>query len=198
MLHYSERTDLGPPFRYENQIAAIRCSKGWIHKLDVFKDAIVREKHSQGQWHDVEVNAQGCGIGVVLTELCLIDREIHTVDGQNRAQNLLTTAGTTLHENCMQLVGLQMTADPPSGGYVYFSAGMRRGFTRLLIDTCGGIRDEHAYSIPESYNRFHAYQTDVARQNFDSTTGDIEECAGYGRCNAYRGNWYFCDGHFYF
>ena len=185
---FTERPNSRPYFslheqRYENQIAIIRCSPGWIHQLIVFQNAMLREENgTTGQYFEVPVNAQGCGIGVILTELCLIDQEIYTVNERNRADNLLTAAGTTIHQSCEKLVGLNMAAVPPSKGHVYFSAAMRRDYTRLLIDqTC-------AKEV-----RFNAYETALARQKYDDITGEIEECAGYGKCQAYRRNWYFCD-----
>ena len=180
---FRERPNPRPTHRYENQIAIIRCSPGWIHQLIVFQNAMLREENgTTGQYFEVPVNAQGCGIGVILTELCLIDQEIYTVNERNRADNLLTAAGTTIHQSCEKLVGLNMAAVPPSKGHVYFSAAMRRDYTRLLIDqTC-------AKEV-----RFNAYETALARQKYDDITGEIEECAGYGKCQAYRRNWYFCD-----
>ena len=193
---FTERPNSRPPLplphvqRYENQIAIIRCSQGWIEMLSVFENAMLREENSTGHWVEVQVNAQGCGVGVILTELCLIDPEIYTKNvgqsDENRAENLLDDAGTTLHQTCTKLVGLEMAAVPPSGGHVYFSAAIRREYTRLLIDIpCIGTSDQH--------QRFWAYETAVAREHYNVQTGAIEECAGYGRCNAYRRSWFFCD-----
>ena len=164
---------------------------------------MLREQNSQGQWVEVQVDAQGCGIGIVLTELCLVDQEIYTKDNRNKAENLLRAAGTTLHEPCKKLVGLTMAADPPKG-HVYFSAAMRNGYDRLLIDqTCGKMKETKKYDQYKNATithytwdkqvKFNDYEAALARQKYDIVTAEIHDCVGYGKCQAYMRNWYFCD-----
>ena len=59
---------------------------------------------------------------------------------------------------------------------------MRNGYDRLLIDqTCGKMKETNAY------------ETALARQKYDIVTAEIDDCVGYGKCQAYMRNWYFCD-----
>ena len=173
--------------KYQNQIAYIRCSPGWIHNLEVFDDALLKKQNNQGQWVDVKANAQGCGIGVVLTELCLIDPAIFIQNEQNLATRFLNEF-TVLHEDCCKLVGLDMSADPPSGGHVYFSAALRMDYPKLVIEL--PCRNP-GIDIPL---RFNIYDTIVARQNYrtEGFTAEIQACGGYERCDAYMRHWYFC------
>lgn len=64
---FSEILNGNVTHKFESQVAYIRCSHGWIHWLDVFRNRL---------GVTIQENARGCGIGVVLTELCLIDPDI--------------------------------------------------------------------------------------------------------------------------
>ena len=174
---------------YKNQIAVISCGPGWIYNLDVFDDARLTVKNEQDMSNvDSIVNARKCGIGVVLTELCLLDPDIYAFDEHNWGRKLLNDHGITVHQDSRKLVGLAMAATPPGDGHVYFSSAIRTGYERLLVEK---------YCLPslpgeEEGYQYITYETRVARQNFDSS-GEIGPCSGNERCNAWLKNWYFCD-----
>ena len=175
--------------KYKNQIAVISCGPGWIWQLDVFDDAKLKIMNEQGQYVVSIVDARNCGIGVVLTELCLLDSYIYAFDQHNHGRELLDNQRITLHNDCRKLVGLAMAAIPPSGGHVYLSSAIRTGYPKLLV---------HKGSLPglpgeDEEHEYNTYETRVARQNYDSASGDIEPCCGYERCTAWLRNWYLCD-----
>ena len=175
--------------KYRNQIAVISCGPGWIYTLDVFDDAWLTIKNEQdNSYVNSIVNARKCGIGVVLTELCLLDPDINAFDGHNRGRKFLNDHGITVHQDSHKLVGLSMAALPPGDGHVYFSSAIRTGYERLLV---------HKGCLPglpgeEGIHEYNTYETVVARQHFESS-GDIGPCSGYERCSAWLKNWYFCD-----
>ena len=206
---------------YKHQIGAITCGPGWIFNLDVYDNAELKIKNEQGRYVDRIVNARKCGVGVgrwlamivgskkidtrnywnftnsiknildeVLTELCLLDSDINALDEQNRGKALLDDNGITLYTNCHKFVGLTMAAHSPGDGHVYLSSAIRIGYQRLLVYRGGLMAGEIGEEQEVDYN---TYETRDAKQNFDSSTGDIGPCCGNDRCEAWMKNWYFCD-----
>ena len=169
---------------YEHQIGAITCGPGWIIKLDVYDNAQLKIKNEQGLYVNRTVNARKCGVGVVLTELCLVDSDIYALDEHNKGKAHLDDDELTLYENCHKFVGLTMAAHSPGDGHVYLSSAIRIGYQRLLVYRGGLMEGEVDYDT---------YETSVARQNFDSSTGEIGPCCGNLRCEAWMKNWYLCD-----
>ena len=175
--------------KYQYQVAFIRCIHGWIGMLNVFERSLGIENE----------NPRGCGIGIVLTELCLIDPEVSTMkvheteDIGNRAMQILRRKGGYMEglvkENCYKVVGLTMTATPPSAGHVYFSAAINMGYDKMIVDLSG---------MNVKYN---VYDTKVAKQ-FYRWNGDIDECCNLmmyneqvtinEKCSAYSRIWIFC------
>ena len=182
--------EIGNNRKYENQVAFIKCGPGWIYQLTVFHDARLKIENEDGELVDRVVNAQRCGIGVVLTELCLLDPDIFENDEYSRGKKKLDDGGTTLHENCDRLVGLAMASSRPGGGIVYLSAAVRIGYHKILIEqSCllsgtGGAKDNRRTYI--------AYNTQVAKDNFKVLSGEIRPCAGNENCEAWHKNWYLC------
>ena len=111
-------------------------------------------------------------------------------DEHNHAKQSLDEDSITIHENCDMLVGLGMAATDPGGGHVYLSSADRIGYQQLLIQqSCmpGGIGATEDVQVI-----YNTYDMRVARENFDSISGEIRPCSGYGRCEAYLKNWYLC------
>ena len=185
------RYDVANNRKYENQVAYIRCGPGWVYQLTVFHNARLKIENAEGDLVDRVVNAQSCGIGVVLMELCLLDPYIFSNDKHNRAKKELYDGKITLHENCDKLVGLEMASSRPGGGIVYLSAGIRMDYQKLLIDTScsppgmGGAKNNQRF--------YNTYDTQVAKDNYRSLSGEIRPCAGYETCEAWFKNWYLCD-----
>ena len=148
---------------YIGQVAIANCKNGRIDLVNVNKR---------------NPDARQCGIATVLTELCLLDPEIHERGERNAAYKLLQK--TQLEVNCIQMVGLQMIAKPLTGAHTYFSAAINTGFNKLVV-------------FPRFSGIYSIYDTVVAKQNYDGETGFIEICCeNNGRCYANGGEWIFC------
>ena len=165
--------------KFESQIAYIRCSHGWISYLEVFKIrlGVINQE-----------SPRGCGIGVVLTELCLIDPAVNTMRSGNRAlpklQNDIQTY-QLVRDNCVKLIGMIMLADPVSGALAYFSAAIRLDYKKLIVDPMMG-------TVPGG--RFKIYDTKVAKENFNPNTGRIGPCCQEAeRCDTFMAHWFFCE-----
>ena len=171
--------------RYESQVAFIRCRYGWIKLVEVFEESL--EISMDGFSWRVPENPLGCGIGVVLTELCLADPRLSKFDLTNVARLTIekesAEAFGLVSGSCHKLVGLFMAADPIKGAGAYFSAAIRMGYGKLII-----------FKTDRDFNReFNVYETEVARDHFDSNTGIIGPCCGEPeRCSTWGENWYFC------
>ena len=163
--------------KFESQIGYIRCSHGWISFLEVFRNRLGVANQE---------TPRGCGIGVVLTELCFIDPDINNVNSGNRAMPKLQKDVQTqqlVKDNCIKLIGMTMFADPVAGALTYFSAAIRLDYRKLIVDP---LRDGEKFKI---------YDTKVAKENFDLNTGRIEPCCHeIERCDTLMTNWFFCEG----
>ena len=149
---------------YIGQIAVAHCRHGHIDFVKV----------SSKRNHD----ARQCGIATVLTELCLLDPDIHERGEGNSAYKMLQKYQT--ETNCIQMVGLQMSARPLSGAHAYFSAAINTGFNKLIVVWWG-------------FRRQSIYDTVVAKQNYDAKTGYIEPCCqNEDICRAEDAFWIFC------
>ena len=96
MVEYLNRTH-----KYNHQIAYIKCSHGWIYQLEVFDQSL----GEVGPFED----PKRCGVGIVLTELCLIDPTINNLQEGNLAFDYLEdqqTAFDFVVKYCQKLVGL--------------------------------------------------------------------------------------------
>ena len=167
-----------PEMEYD-ELGFINCSPGWVEMVEI---------------HDDEpLNARGCGISTVLTELCFIDPQLnylyHPRTGkESNAIKELKEFPDQLRDvvnNCEKVVALRMAATPPKGAYAYFSAAKRWQYNQMLVQT----KDGH----------FHKFWTKDASKKYDKTTGNIglgeescnEGCEGKV-CKAYEQLWYFC------
>ena len=174
---------------YESQVASIRCIPGFIEGVEVFEKSL----EPQGilsfppSWPGFKrgfQNSRGCGIGIVLTELCLIDPELNNIDSKNKAKKqLLDYKGMEGYDlvstRCVKLVGLVMASIPTGAAHVYFSAANRMGYKKLAI---------------AQPTRLNIYETSVARTKFNAETGIIQACCEEkDDCSALWRSWYFCD-----
>ena len=166
--------------KYQRQIAFIECRHGWIDYLTTFK-------YMQGTTGPI-VNAQNCGIGTVLTELCLIDPDLNVRRHGNEARNLLNGYNEfdMIENYCDELMGLSMEVDDMPTAHTYFTAAINMGYMIMMIDDSD---EESQYQNP-----LKIYATRVAKHNFDTTTGDILPCCDNPLCNAYTQTWFFCNG----
>ena len=175
-MEFNERQNGNITHRYQSQVAYIKCQRGWIEMVKVFDASIEPQPLPLD-------DPRGCGIGVVLTELCLIDPDLNNMDFDNRAKMKLSRSAQMqelVTASCVRLVGLSMAANPIRGANVYFSAAIRMGYGKMIVD--------------QSKQEFNIYETKIARENFDSNTGIIEACCSVGySCSAFYRDWFFCD-----
>ena len=164
--------------KFEHQLAYIACTRGWIHQLTVFE----KISGAEGRRED----ARGCGVGTILTELCLMDPEINTLKEGSKAIRVLAEGVKDLvQQNCYKLVGLTMAAYPSSAAHVYFSAAINMGYDKLIVDFSGFDAKSGGRTI-----KYNVYDTLVAKQNYKN--GNIEACCGNERCSAQLRPWIFC------
>ena len=162
--------------KFQSQVAYVRCSHGWLSYLEVFTNRL---------GFISQENARGCGIGVVLTELCFIDQDISKMRSGNRALPKLRDNPQThqlVKDNCINLIGMTMIADPTAGALVYFSAALRLDFQKLIVDPMSRSSGE----------KFKIYDTKVAKKHFNPNTGRIGRCKEHQRCDTFMANWFFC------
>ena len=185
----TEFTELANPTlkrRYVNQIAVIECTHGWIDNLDVFD----RSLNPGGATE----SPKRCGIGTVLTELCLIDPDINSGKEGNLAREILSEFpefADRVKRNCHFMVGLGMAAQPYEGANVYFNAAINMVYGLLLIET-STTENPIDYSDP---NAIRIFPTQKAKDDYDPNTGHIVPCADCdGMCEAWGRRWFFCAG----
>ena len=153
---------------YKGQVACAKCTPGRVVKIKVIKDA------------------RRCGIATVLTELCFLDPDIHRKPERRiyrSAYDILEEHGVETH--CKKAVALSMHADPMIGAYTYFSAALRSGYNKLIVN----------WPFPE-FAKISVYDTADAKKSYDPNTGRIESqicCNNEKQCDAYDADWIFCE-----
>ena len=168
--------------KYDHQIAIMRCGPGWIHQLTVFEKSV----ETTPQINPYE-NARLCGIGVLLTELCMLDLGISRVNNDNKARRELSTFSFPLFGSCQRLVGL--TLANPQAAHVWFHAARRAGYNKLIVrKSCNEGRGTEC----EDTNSHSIWDLETARGLFDENSGRIEPLCGHNRCEVRSCAWYFC------
>ena len=95
----------------------------------------------------VSDDARQCGIGTILTQLCLNEQKIHNVANnlENRAlmkikgfakshdPAMVNQVDNWVNTKCEKIVYLNMVARPPSAAKVYFKSALETGFTEMFI-----------------------------------------------------------------
>ena len=178
-----------PTRKYVSQIAYITCTHGWIYDVTTFKQSLNPGRPTE--------NPRRCGIGTVLTELCLIDPAIKVREDGNMAQehlNPFPEFQTIVVEYCHNLVGLMMHAKgdgptPRVAAKAYFTAAINMKYVLLLVDTSDDEEEK------KKANELIIYPIHAARDNYDPVTGKILPCvACEDTCDAWGKRWYFCSG----
>ena len=157
--------------KYKSQIGYATCLPGWID--------LVR----------IDNLARGCGISTVLSELCMIDPQIYSIDNENEAiENVENSEGEQanfiahhLRNRCSHLIGLVMVADPLTGAYAYFSGAIRLKYEYMVV---------HLYDRKrrECTHQFLSFNVKTAQTLYKEDTGKIGDIDGSG----YEAKWYFC------
>ena len=145
-----------------------------------------------------------CGIGKILMQLCLIEKDIHNVD-HNKNQileeiNDLVAWGKRVESckgtpqekvlsdvydwasvQCEKMVFLTMQAQPPSGGHVYLNGAFDSGYTEMFI----ALTKFRMH--PETYPQTGHGLVDKIRTQYNDD-GDMEDEG----VSVHGENWYFC------
>ena len=121
------------------KIAYIDCTSGYIKKLN-----------TKGE-------TEGCGIGKILTKLCIYEKDIHNVEN-NKENEAMKAIQSWLEEcknmescngkdhqkqlmkmekwassDCQKMIHLLMDAKPRKGAHVYFNSFAESGFDQMFI-----------------------------------------------------------------
>ena len=167
------------------QVATASCLPGWIDNIEV------------------EDDARGCGIGTVLTELCLIDpyfKFLYPFSGfvTNKAILFLNDYPVQLDHvetYCRRgLMGMLMTAESHKDlgvANAYFNAALKQGYNRMLIFE----HDEQEFHYLWVRDAKRLYQTDFTQGGKPGWIGNKNEQCHCNDCDlfeAYDRTWFFC------
>ena len=168
-------------FRKSN-IATARCELGLISFMFVQK------------------RARNCGIGTVLSELCMVDPNIYRNTEKNHVLKFLSGISTDLaiqirellSSRCINgLVGLENEAES-SGGFTYLSAAQRMSYQYMVVQFHNDKIENHDHSSGQCVQKFRVYKVTVALKLFDGATGRIEDGFGDNAGSGEKAMWYFC------
>ena len=165
----------------------IHCDDGYIPQLSTFG------------------GAENCGIGKILTQLCLSEETIHNVESNEKSgalrelkryrENLQSDAKRKkvaklekwISSHCSKLFYLSMCSRPPSGAHVYFNSAIASGFTQMFM-----IRDNLVLG-----GKFKFYPNDGPCAVKDlkdrySDDGNMVELGGLKKTEVWGWLWFFC------
>lgn len=165
----------------------IHCDYGYIPKL-----------HTKGK-------AENCGIGKILTQLCLSEETIHNVESNEENNALLEIERYKevpqsdakrkqllkfekwISSHCSKLIVLSMYSDPKSRAHVYFNTAIASGFTQMFM-----IRDR----VKLGGNlKFYPKEGPCAVKSLKdrySDDGNMVELGGLKKTDVWGWNWFFC------
>lgn len=169
-----------PPFptkpRDENNIAGLRCNRGFIEYV------YVRE------------GSRSCGIAKVLSTLCMLEPQLHSA--RQHISNLFVTKENkvltqlkrydrevALFQRCDKLIGLQNMPEETAVSFAYLSAAHLAGYKYLVVHRFDRLKDD----CDGDFLKFKV--NDIRRNKWlDEETGLISDIEGTG----YSSYWYFC------
>ena len=180
----------------ENKETYIKCDYGYVYVLK-----------TKGK-------AEKCGIGRILTELCMNEKNFHQTtylgenknlafckldnyfrDSNNRPEDKLKLKQVNKlkkwsKSHCSKLIWLLMAANPPSGAHVYFNSAMASGFTEMfMINELDDGIIENDFDEIEFYPDKGPCSTKNLQDRY-SDDGIIVE--GNTRTDVVGWNWFFC------
>ena len=136
-------------------------------------------------------NARECGLGTVLTELCLIDPQLNYlfhIRLPSKAITILTDYPKQFDEvrkYCNALMGMDMVAIPMKGAHAYLNAALRLGYRRLLVL---GATEFQYFGVKDVSDRF------VTEGERMGTIDLLDECGCVtGQCYMWGKQWFFCN-----
>ena len=157
-------------------------------------------RHGMIDWVKVKKPNRRCGIGKVLSALCMLDPQIHSVGSKNKAYTDLKQHKDNMEvvflHNCLRLVSLYNIADTQdtqeyAGAFAYLKAARHSGLPSLVVHRESIGYGEKSKRQRDCHGEFLGpYEVNwILTQNlFDGNTGRIENIEGSG----YQATWYFC------
>ena len=166
------------------EVGTAYCRPGWIDKVDV------------------KEIAQGCGIGTVLTELCLIDpafKYLSRLPKFVKNKSILNLQAYPVQLDhvktyCRGLMGMLMGAESfgsRGAANAYFNAALRQGYNLLLIHD--DVEKNFHYLNVQDAKRL--YQNDYSRGWPGWIGNQYEKCNCKANCDEFEAwgkDWYFC------
>ena len=149
----------------------------------------------------VRDNAKNCGIGTVLTELCMIDPIMNQNTNDNHIYKFLSKIGTDeaqgvrelLISQCSQgLIGLTQASQSHFGGFAYLSAAKRMQYQYMVVQFFNTKAEKHTHSSGQCSQKFKTYKVEHALKIYNGHTGNIEQGDGESEGSGYKARWYFC------
>ena len=115
------------------------CKNGFINNVEV---AIKGRAPLSGAGPSL-LNARRCGIGTILSALCMIDKDVNRGTGivldlnehfkeSELSEHADVDTIKKIKEDCEKVIGLQMMAAPGAGN-IYFQAAALAGFNRMIF-----------------------------------------------------------------
>ena len=157
-----------PKRRQAGHIGYAECERGMIYFVEV------------------KETAQGCGIGKVLSSLCMLDPSIHKLEN---SKALASSAKEWTHgeakflEQCRRLIGLNMSSKTVAGGFAYINAAHLTGYQYLVVQ----VFDSDKSCVKDEFVRYEIHWI-RAEGKYNGKTGLIAGDKGTGK----GANWLFC------
>ena len=151
----------------------------------------------QGMIDVVHINnhARRCGVAKVLSALCMLDPQIHSVEEGNNAFRVLDRYMNNVQvdylRKCLRLVALVNDAKPYVGAFAYLKAAHLSGLQYLVVRRNTRELRRLPKRAKDCYGEFlEPYEVNhiLTKNLFDGNTGLIENIAGSGTAST----WYFC------
>ena len=192
------RTDFSPDSFYIKFVAKIgndelgfsTCSVGWIDQVSVEGGEQPFSPWTNQAPLGVGTSARECGLGTVLTELCLIDPQLNYlfhVTLPSKAITILTfypKQFDDVREYCTALMGMDMMAVPMKGAHAYFNAALNKGYRRMIVL---GATEFHYFWVEDVSRRY------VSEGQNRGTVALLDECGCVtGQCYMWGKQWFFC------
>ena len=152
--------------QYALQLGFVMCHKGYLDQTTVYDMAVTPVGI---------LDARNCGMGTVLTSLCMIDPELDMLPTNEILEYFEADrkTATTIKQGCQKFVGLHMVADPKTGAYKNFNAALNNGYNKMLFKTNKGA--------------YRWYDTTKAKECYNHETGMIGDDINFGI------HWWFCE-----
>ena len=166
------------------------------------KEAFLNCDHGHISQLKTKGKAENCGIGRILTELCMNEKNLHrTSTNKNLAfakmdeyikiygkkveheekVNKLKKLKERFSSHCSKLIYLWMKAKPPTGAHVYFNSATHAGFTELFMI--------NAYTLFEFYPDEGPCPVKTLQDRYSNDGFMVE---GDKKKKVVGWNWFFC------